>query len=722
MTYALRGVAPLQPLYTVPGDDLIGEVLIPAMSAATSLRCMAGFFNSAAFRHVAPGIAAFVNETEGTLRLLISPALDEADREAVRTAVTRREDVLRRAAETLLEGARLSGSALEQHTLDCLSYLLAAGRLEIRFVLMADGGMFHPKVWIFHDGRDLLVAHGSSNVTVAGLLFNFEAVSVERSWTGEDAMTRTVRFRDLFERLWSGDDPDTLTLDLSAGLDLARRAPSAPPTIEDFWRAWHADAARGLPPPLPRGRIVAAPNPDLVPLEALRIPRGLAWESGPFAHQGRAVRAWEEAAGRGLLSMATGSGKTVTALICATRLQDSSEHGLLVVIAAPYRPLVAQWREEVRDFGVTAIGSGHLASSERDSLIREAVRRLDCHVSGVEVAVVTHDYLLSDGFSEVLHSIPTSVMTLLIADEVHNLGRPRFLAHPPEQFQYRIGLSATPVLQYNEAGTQAIGDFFGDTVFEFGLAEAIGICLVPYNYFLHPVPLAADEMAQWDELTEKLVRAGFAGHDEGLDGGLSPEVLALLVRRRGVLEAAAAKVVMLRQLLEREGTDKVRHTLVYCSDKRPEQLIAVNRQLLDLGLFVRQLTAAETADRRRTADILQDFGRGDYQVITCKRVLDEGVDLPQVRQAFLLASSTVRRQWVQRRGRILRLCDAIGKSIADLHDFLVIPDDPDSSGGRAILRQELDRARAFAELAANSGSPDGPFATIGDVSQKRGGR
>ena len=223
-------------------------------------------------------------------------------------------------------------------------------------------------------------------------------------------------------------------------------------------------------------------------------------------------------------------------------------------------------------------------------------------------------------------------------------------------------------------------------------------------------------MAQWDELTDKLVRAGFVGRDEGLDGSLSPEVLALLVKRRAVLEAAAAKVGMLRELLEDEGTDKVRHTLVYCSDKRPEQLLAVNRELLDMGLFVRQLTAAETADRRRTADILQDFGRGDYQVITCKRVLDEGVDLPQVRRAFLLASSTVRRQWIQRRGRILRRCDAIGKTIADLHDFLVVPDDLNSSGGRAIITQELDRARAFAELAANSGSPDGPFATIGSLS------
>jgi superfamily II DNA or RNA helicase len=412
--------------------------------------------------------------------------------------------------------------------------------------------------------------------------------------------------------------------------------------------------------------------------------------------------------------MATGSGKTVTSLICATRLQRLEER-LLVVIAAPYRPLVEQWREEVEAFGVKPARLAELSTTDRDQVVREAIRRIDRGVSSVEVAVVTHDYLLSDGFADVLDGVPSTVATMLIADEVHNLGRPRFLARPPVEFRYRIGLSATPILQYNEAGTEAIAEFFGDSVFEFGLADAIGLCLVPYNYYVHPVPLASDEEDVWNELTEKLIRAGFKGQDEGTDGRLSPEVVALLVKRRAVLEAAAAKVGVLRRLLVEQGLDHIKHTLVYCSDKRPEQLLAVNRELLDLGLFVRQITAEETSDRRRTAEILDDFGRGDYQVITCKRVLDEGVDLPQVRQAFLLASSTVRRQWVQRRGRILRKCDAIGKKLAHLHDFVVLPNDPTSPSGRAILRQELDRAREFAELAANSGEPYGPFATISDL-------
>jgi superfamily II DNA or RNA helicase len=708
---ALLRLPSMESLYTVPGDDLVGEVLVPAMSASTSVRCMTGFFSSNAFRHIAPGIAAFVNGSNGVFELLISPILEAADKEALQRATDRPRDVLENAARTILERGLLSESALERHTRECLAYLFAANRLVIRFVLMRAGGMFHPKVWIFLDGEEMLVAHGSSNVTPAGLLFNFETVSIERAWMSPDAHNRAAQLNTVFERLWLGRDPNSLTIDAPAGFKIARTSSRTPPTVDDFWRAWHEDAADGLAPPLPPGRAVAPPPAQA---EHLQIPPDLEWQSGPFVHQASAVHAWEAAMGRGLLAMATGSGKTVTALICATRLQDTVER-LLVIIAAPYIPLIEQWHHEVNEFGVRPVGMTNLSSAERSKRIAEAARRLDRGTSSVEVAVVTHDYLVSDHFARTLADMPASVETLLIADEVHNLGRPRFVTRPPERFSFRIGLSATPVLQYNAAGTDAIRAFFGDTVFEFGLADAIGVCLVPYNYYVHLVELDANELAAWEDLTGRLMRLGFVGRDEGTDEVLSHDILALLVKRRAVLEAAASKITMLRLLLEEEGVDHIEHTLVYCSDKRPEQLVAVNQELLDLGVFVRQLTAAETTDRRKTNEILTDFGNGDYQVITCKRVLDEGVDIPQVRQAFLLASSTVRRQWVQRRGRILRKCDAIGKTLAHLHDFIVVPSH-ETPNSPAIVRQELDRARAFAELAANAGSRDGPFATLDGIS------
>ena len=219
----LRELNRLRPLYTVPGDDLIGEVLVPAMVSCGSVRCMAGFFHSSAFRHLAPGLAAFVNETDGAFQLLISPVLDDEDRAALRSATAEPAEVLARTARTILDGAGLSPSVLEQHTLDCLAYLLVTGRLFIRFVLMPDGGMFHPKVWLFKSDADVVAVHGSSNATTAGMLFNFEAVSIDRSWSGSEALDRVVVLEGVFERLWEGKEPSTLTIDLPAGLALATR-------------------------------------------------------------------------------------------------------------------------------------------------------------------------------------------------------------------------------------------------------------------------------------------------------------------------------------------------------------------------------------------------------------------------------------------------------------------------------------------------------------------
>jgi superfamily II DNA or RNA helicase len=187
------------------------------------------------------------------------------------------------------------------------------------------------------------------------------------------------------------------------------------------------------------------------------------------------------------------------------------------------------------------------------------------------------------------------------------------------------------------------------------------------------------------------------------------------------VENAASKILELRRLLATEDTTKVRHTLIYATDKDPSQLDAVNRLLgEELNMLFHQLTAEETANRSQTEQILNRFAAGDIQVITCKRVLDEGVNIPQIATAYLVASSATRRQWVQRRGRVLRTCPAIGKSMAKLHDFIVVPPDPTTPSGRSILRLERARARAFAEDAANAGGKDDPFAVIDSLGVNMG--
>lgn len=720
----LRVLDKARAMYTVPRQDLVNEVMIPAMETSVELTCMFGYFDSGSFAHLAPGLAAFLNSSHGTLRLIISPRLNAADQQAVRDAVEDPEAVLDRAAEIVFEGARLSEAALVRHNYTCLAYLLAAGRLELKFALMRTGGLFHPKVWVFRDDVEYAVAQGSSNFTAPGLVFNYETVTLERPWRGPDPAEKAADCLAMFDRLWRGHDADAVVIEPPEAVryGLLESDPENTPTLDDFWTAWRLDADRGLAPPLPPGVDEPPGLPTRSPTELL-LPAGLEIDSGAFAHQGRAVEAWEGAEGRGVLAMATGSGKTVTALVCATRLQGRAPP-LLVVVAAPYRPLIAQWEDEVRGFGVEPVPLSRLSGTARDDRLERAVDALVLGVSRVEVLVITHDFLTSASCKLQLSRVPPEVTTFLIADEAHNLGRRSFIDDPPERFDYRLGLSATPERQYDDEGTAALFDYFGPPVFEFSLAEAIAAgCLVRYRYHLHPVELEHDEFEDWKQLTERLRRLGFGGSDVDADdsGEMSPEVKALLMKRRAIIEMARSKVTALRDLLLQRGTRGLRHVLIYASDKGEAQLDAVNRMLgTDLAVIFHQLTAEETASRQRTEQILNDFTAGRYQAITCKRVLDEGVNIPQVAEAYLLASNTVRRQWIQRRGRILRRCDAIGKTHAALHDFLALPPDPDDPAARGVVRQELARAHEFSVLAENAGGDDDPFTVIASINARFG--
>lgn len=709
---SLRDLEKARPVYQVPRQDLVREVIVPALAASTSVRCMVGYFDSRSFRAFAPGLAAFINRLNGQMQLLASPVITEDDQQAIRDAVADPQEVIDRVVREVFAEARVSEEVLVRHHYNCLAYLLARGRLEMRLVLMRTHGMFHPKVWLFTDGEDTVALHGSSNATTPGLLYNFETVRLERPWCSSDASQSVMEFEELFDRVWSRQDKDTVVIDLpeAVRLDLLRDGETRPaPTLDEFLVAWWAAHSSLDTDDNASKRQV---NPA-----RLVIPPYLEWERGPFAHQGAAVHAWEESGGRGIVAMATGAGKTITALICAAR-HLQSHTPLLVIISAPYRPLVQQWQDEVRAFGVEPLELTQLSGEDRARRLSQAVRELRYGFADVHVAVITTDFLVDSRFRRVLDSIPDSIRTMLIGDEVHNLGAAGFVKDPPQRFDLRLGLSATPERQYDSAGTAELFAFFGGNspVYEFDLRQAIRAgCLVPYTYHLHPVELAEDEADEYERFTAELQKAGYQGDDEDSS---DDRIRRLLVKRRAVVENAASKIAELRRLLVTFGPRRLRHTLIYASDKNPEQLISVNRLLReDLDVLFHQLTAAETANKSKTEAILDRFATSGIQVLTCKRVLDEGVNIPQVATAYLLASSTVQRQWVQRRGRILRQCAAIGKSIARLHDFIVVPPDPNTPAGRSILRSERMRARAFAEMADNAGGEDDPFAVIDSLDE-----
>ena len=224
-------------------------------------------------------------------------------------------------------------------------------------------------------------------------------------------------------------------------------------------------------------------------------------------------------------------------------------------------------------------------------------------------------------------------------------------------------------------------------------------------------------MNEWYDLTEKIGKYAWRQEDPDAD---DEYLMKLRQERRAILENAENKIAALEDvLMQREDFDRLRHTLIYASDKAPQQLIGINALLNKHGVFFHQLTHEETPNRKKTGQIIQSFQDGSLQVLTAKRVLDEGVNIPQIEKAFILASTTVERQWVQRRGRLLRTCRETDKTYSEIHDFIALPPDLDNidDSARSLIRSELDRIQEFASLAMNAGRPDGPLSLIDQLAR-----
>lgn len=711
LTGLTDAVADALPIYEIPDDDLVGEVLVPAMESAEEARIAAGFFSSRCLAQLAPGLAAYIANSGANLRVLLSPELSQHDRDAIERGLRSPAEVLAESAARLLEHARLSESALVHHTLDCLAYLVASGRLDLRFVLM-QAGMYHKKQWLFRDGEMWVAVHGSGNATARGLLVNGEQMTVDRPWMdGAASRSRVARLVEQWDRQWENRHAHSLTLTAAQGLSFAsgRISEGLVPTIDDFWKAWDHDHRAGLEPPLP-------PAWKGLPPRLLSVPQSMEWRSGPYEHQGRAVDALLAAGGRGVLAIATGGGKTKTALIAATELQNRHDGPMLVVVLVPSKPLMTQWADDVAEFGVAPFLPSLTEGLHRRRRLEEIRAALEVGGRRTEVIVSTASLFAQDlGLRTFIDSLKPDVELILVGDEMHNLGVSTFLNNLPERFDRRIGLSATPIRQYDPDGSDRLFDFFGPQVFEFTLRDAIRAgCLVPYSYSIHEVGLNGAEMDKYVELTEELRRAGFRVDDDGRTVIPSEKVERLLRERRAVLEQASAKLACLRSILERAGPTSIHRALIYASAKPPilgeaRQIDQVNAVLSDLGIVAHQFTSEETA-RSDASAILDRFASGDYQALTAMKVLDEGVDIPQTDTGFILASSTVEREWVQRRGRVLR--KSPGKTSARIHDFLVVPPDMSTTYGRSILRGELRRVRAFAEDCSNEWATGGPRALI----------
>lgn len=685
-----------EPLYSLPRDNVVAEVIDPALGVATEFELMSGFFSVGVLKDLSHGLARYLSKNSSKVRILISPELSATDQDSLREGLDP-QVIVSRIVQEAFESSEALESALVQHAKECLAYLLAEDRLEIRVVLMRRG-LFHPKTWIFSDAQHSAALSGSANATHNGLGLNIEQLNLNCSWSGASEAARCHWHKEFFERYWASiGTKDTKTVSLSYALlkGLLRSAESAgKPSFDDYQRALAEEFANQI----------NEPSNEEFPWDSqsFEIPNTLIWETGLYVHQGKAVKAWEENGNTGTLEMATGAGKTITSLIAAQRLYAKNKQ-LFLLVAVPTKVLLEQWDKDFREFGLKPyLGLGKTQSQHLQSL-EILFETIGQGLNTIESAIVTHDFMKNPELRALLEANGAHVM--LIADEVHNLGTQSFIDNAPE-VGARLGLSATLERQYDPEGSLALVEYFGKVVFRFTLDDAIGVCLVPYNYELEEVTLTEDEMEEYIAKTKEIGK--ILASTGGNPTGSSKQRLNILYKlRRRVLEAAEYKIGVLETALLGIPAEELSHTLIYCTASNPRQLEQVNEVLSKLNIRFYQVTQLESGGRL-VSGLLKEFRAGGLKVLTAKKVLDEGFNVPEIKRAFLLASSSVEREWTQRRGRVLRMSP--GKKIATIYDFVVFPLEGylEPEGESKFMKPELKRVEEFRRLAANRDLPGGP--------------
>ncbi|MGF1587660.1 MAG: DNA phosphorothioation system restriction enzyme [Pleurocapsa sp.] len=415
-------------------------------------------------------------------------------------------------------------------------------------------------------------------------------------------------------------------------------------------------------------------------------------------YQHQAVANWLENKGRGTLKMATGSGKTIIALAIAVELYQQIGLQVLLIVC-PYRHLVTQWSRECQKFNLQPIIAMTRVDDWQGKLSNQLYNLANSPQSFLTI-ITTNSTLINQGFQSQLKYFPAK--TLIVGDEAHNLGSSRLESSLPRNIGLRLALSATPERQYDELGTEALLNYFGSIIQpEFTLADAIKQgALVHYLYYPVLVELTAAESWEYAQITKRI---GWALNRNPSFQHNDP-LTSLLTKRSRLIATAANKLTCLKELMaSRLHTS---HTLFYCGDgnldDETRQIDAVTHLLgKELGYRVNTYTTDTSLEERER--LRRQFESGELQGLVAIRCLDEGIDIPAIKTAIILASSNNPRQFIQRRGRILR--PHPGKSQATLFDTIVIPPSLERDTWeveRNLLRKELLRFFTFAELADNA--------------------
>ena len=646
--------------------NLIKDFYTPCLKNATRYCRAVAYFTSNGLKQNVKGLATFIRNG-GRMSLVTGPKLMADDIEAIQHGYKAKQ-------HSLDSSLDCDFGEVSHNKLMSLTWLIAHSHLEIKIAYPLDSdttfsrGIYHEKVGVFIDDYDNAVAFsGSSNETVGGLLNNFESIDVHWSW--DDAQKRVQQKIDNFERLWNNTTEKLEVVDfLTAVADELLICQTVYETEQD----------------------TTTDTQEIIEKTSSYLPNDI--ELRDYQHA--AIDAWFQNGCRGLWEMATGTGKTISALSALAKIREEKKR-LFVLIVCPYQHLVDQWHEVALRFRFKPI----LAYKSSRKWVRqwsEAAALYNWRVTDEVCVITTHTTFIGDTMQALLSGMK-STNTIFIGDEVHHLGAERSRHKLVEVFDYRLGLSATPNRWFDDVGTEALREFFGETVYEFSLDRAIEEgYLCNYYYYPHLVELTDDEFEEYEHLTGKISKMFHqVDHDE------SNEALErLLIKRATLLNTAENKLTRLAKLLENK-VHSLHHSLFYCA---PGRITSVLGLLSDLGLRIAKFTAEESAVERR--DLLEMFASGHLQALVAMRCLDEGVDVPSTQTAYILASSSNPKEFIQRRGRILR--QSYGKEHAEIHDLIAVPpaeyrqhSSTTFDTERKIIERELKRFSEFAGSALN---------------------
>lgn len=686
--------------YSTKREHKPTEFFTKTLSNSSTLDLGLGYFSSACFNVLASGFAHFV-KNGGRMRMYINPNISEEDYNLLKEGdYVGFEEYMLESYDKLLQ----IFSHRDKLFFKCLSYLIANKRIEVKIVLLKENGIAHEKFGIFKDSCGNMVGfNGSMNLTAAGLTRNIEAIDCVCSWRHEDAMNRIKCYQDDFDSIWDRKNRDVLVYDAD---EFCRRVVDKYPTdnVDEL-----IQIEKEVLDEIAKEEASHAFNEPHFPKK---------FKDGPRQYQIDAYESWVKRGKRGVFAMATGTGKTITSLNCA--LEEYKDDGFYhILILVPSLALVEQWSDEVANFNyqnvIKVSSENHLWKQD----VMQVVTKMKYGRNVNFVIISTYQSFVIQDFQLLLPKL--SEGALLIADEAHNIGsasvRQAFLRLTINK---RIALSATPNRIYDEEGTREIESFFNDThpyTYSFSMRRAISEeRLMSYQYFPYLAKLEESEMVEYAKITRQLVQL-YSGSKEGFS---EPErARKLLLLRKNILNKAHNKMDVFRQIIQEIGEDKLKYCFVYSaagqrtrSDEADDESIdeSILKQMQGIlkstfpNTTCNSYTGVDSKTMRKQK--LEAFARGQLNVLFAKNCLDEGVDVPRAEYGIFTSSSGNPRQFIQRRGRLLRKHD--DKQFAWIYDIIVVPNFSSPYYERRfwtmekhLVENEMRRVANFGSLASN---------------------